>query len=266
MNLVWVTSFAQDMYKVSGKPLIDSYVNTRSDGQLVCVVEGVRPTPARNVSVVEFNRDGILPVFLKRWAEFIPRALGGTNPGVCRCPGGPLAVHDKKHVMPCIGHWFCRNASRWFRKIAALTQVDLALREKGVVDPVLIWIDADCRFQRRVPMMTVRSWFVDGAAIFYHKDKRAFLEAGVVGYWMDRGADIVLARMTECYMSGEWVKMPRWDDCCCLQTAMAARPDVKSIDIACGIGDHSKVIDFGPVGPWVGHFKGRHGRQLGIMT
>ena len=51
--------------------------------------------------------------FLKEQADWIPKHLGGNHHGKCLCPGGPFTnPHDKRHKMPCINHWFCRNASR----------------------------------------------------------------------------------------------------------------------------------------------------------
>lgn len=276
MNLHWVTSFAVDMLKDSGKPLVESFVRTQTAGTLFVMAEGVKdlsPLAAPNVLPLPLERSEMLRKFLATEADWIPKHLGGKHHGHCQCPGGPYGPHDKKHTMPCIGQWFCRNASRWFRKQAALQMagdyVGQTRLAKGKpaddAEDVWIWVDADCRFERRIPSLVVRSWFVDQAALFYHRDKRDVLEAGVVGYWPSRGAHKLINWVFECFMSGRWHGLSRWDDCYALQKAMEKNPDVRCVDIACGVGDNAKVIDFGPVGPWIRHDKGRHGRKLNIM-
>lgn len=275
MKLCWITSFSDDMYRVSGKPLIESFAVSETQGHLYVVTEG--PTAIgskhKNVTQIRFGQgeeagEDILSTWLRRFADRIPRDLGGKNAGNCTCPGGPLGPHDKRHKMPCIAHWFCRNASRWFRKPAAIAEVGRVLNVKpnDPEDYVFVWVDADCRFVRRVPQLVVETWFLDHAAVFYHRDKRPVMEAGIVGYWMNRGAHHVLEWMLDCYMHGGWTGLQRWDDSYVLQKAIEKTPGVACVDIACGVGEHAKVIDHGPIGPWIVHLKGTHGRKLGIMT
>lgn len=273
MDVVWVTSFAKDMYEVSGKPLIDSFVATKTEGTLVVAYERMPGGAWLPPGVVghRLDEDEHLKAWLKRHADIIPKWLGGRHDGRCRCPGGPYAVHAKnRHALPCVGYWFCRNASRWVRKLpalrAAVGHVNRALG--GTRDPAVIWLDADCVFQAKVTAQVAQTWFPGDAGVFYHRHKRAVLEAGVVGYRAARGGFDVLGKLWDRYFADAdpaFRHDPRWDDCYQLQQAMAAAPDVAAADLATGSGAHAAVIEFGPLKGYIGHDKGRHGRKLNIM-
>jgi hypothetical protein len=162
----------------------------------------------------------------------------------------------------CVGAWFNRNASRWFRKMAALRAAAEAYKSHS--DLCLVWVDADCEFANPVDERVVASWFA-GTAVFYHKSKRPVLEAGVVGYNLAAGAEPILRWMLECYDSGNYRGLVRWDDSYVLQKAIEKNPDVPVADLASFVGENAQVIPYGPVGPYIVHAKGRHGRVLGIM-
>lgn len=264
MEIAWVTSFPAKLRSVSGKPLIKSYVTHKVCGHMFAAVEGgITGLPAHpeRVTYLDLDQDAFLQNWLKRETSRIPRVLGGQHPGKCECPGGPLDPHSTKHKMPCLGQWFNHHASRWFRKVAALAAVGRSLGDQC---PILIWIDADCSFRRTVSAAVARSWFRD-AAVFYHKNRRPVLEAGVVGYWLARGADRILRRVVDLYANGGYASLPRWDDSYVLQAAMAETPKIRTVDLASRKGPHAAVIPYGPLGPFITHDKGRHGRKLGIF-
>lgn len=265
MKLVWVTSFGKDMLAPSGRPLIKSFAASGSEGKLVVYAEGCAAELRaaglpKTVEVVDLSAAPWLAPWLEFNADVIPAALGGRLAAPeCRCKGGPFSPHAKEHRMPCPGHWFCKNASRWFRKIAAL-------RHARAANPdALVWVDADCRFRRPVTARAARGWFRDQAAVFYHKSKRPVMEAGVIGYHLGRGAGRVLDWIEDCYWGGAYKALDRWDDSYVIQKALEKCRDVRAVDLATKVGPHATVIDFGPVGEYIFHDKGRHGRKLGIM-
>jgi hypothetical protein len=268
---LWVTSFAADMYEVSGKGLRQSFLDSGSIGTLVIAHEGLTAEEmsalaAPNVVAFDVGVTAYLQDWLHRNRAYIPVHLGGRG-SVCRCPGGPLLPHDKRHRMPCIGHWFNRNASRWFRKFAAIRHIlnSAYFGETPLADRTLIWVDADCRFSRQVTAQTVAQWFPGRAAIFYHKHQRPVLEAGVVGYRLGQGARKVLDEVFRLYDTGRYRREKRWDDSYILQVAMKNVPQVTTIDLAVEVGEHAAVIPSSIVGTYLDHFKGKHGRGLGIM-
>jgi hypothetical protein len=91
------------------------------------------------------------------------------------------------------------------------------------------------------------------------------METGIVGYWLSNSGRKVLDALIARYTSGIFRKDPRWDDS--YQTQMAViGTKVPAVDLAYKVGDFSQVIPFSPVGEYIEHFKGRHGRGLGIMS
>lgn len=286
MRILWLTSCAADMWKASGRALVKSFLDTKSEGHLLVCPEGVpRADPAFRALAdsgrgTVYGLDEFAPLheWLAANKDVIPRHLGGAADGVCRCPGGPLDVHSKAHVMPCLGQWFNRNAARWFRKVAAL-----AYALEYVVEPrragggpharrerhydCVVWLDSDCAFRTAVTEKVVKGWFRHTNACFYLKNKRAVLESGVLGYHLGNGAKPLLEKIFELYFSGRFRTLARWDDCYITQKAIAATAGrVKADDIAYGVGAHAAVVPHSPVGPYIQHFKGKHGRGLGLMT
>lgn len=280
VKVLWVTSFATDMYAVSGKPFIRSFGANRIAGDLLVCTEGVsdddirrdlaltdgRPTcGGSRVLFRSLHGSDVLLKFLAKNAEVVPTHLGGSASGECTCAGGPYPPRYKKHAPACIGQWFCRNAFRWFRKFAAITEgLQLAALEKY---DTLIWLDADCEFRAKITLATVSKWFAgDSADIFYLKHSREVVEGCCVGYRMTPGGKRILAWIIDEYLSGRFRCRPRWDDSYIVQQAMLANKSVVCRDLARGVGEHAAVVPFSLLHPCIMHDKGRHGRKLGIMT
>jgi hypothetical protein len=267
VRALWVTTFSNDMYKTSAMPLINSFRKFHPPGELLCVTEGMK---IQEDLAVKDGKVLYTPIenmpWLSEWlnanADVIPKHLGGTADGTCTCPGGPLEVHAKNHKMPCIGHWFNRNASRWFRKIVAQ---DFALKfaqERNYTH--LMWVDSDCHFLRNFQRADVQGWF-SSTAMFYLKHKREMLEAGVLGFDLTRNGNSVMEHVIDVYRSGQFRTLKRWDDCAVYQWCVD-RTKVPCVDIARRVGEHARVVEYSPLARFVTHDKGRHGRKLGIMT
>jgi hypothetical protein len=263
MKTVWVTSFSAKLYEASGRELVESYVRTGSCGIMVVAPEGLNgidlPESEGNVSrLPDLSTDIWLTDWLRRYAKHIPVDLGGKWSGPCKCkhPGNPHA----RHKLPCPGYWFCRHASRWYRKIVALKRVlDTAPCQRR-----LVWVDADVVFDKRVDESVVDSWFGEHDLFYLKGPKREEWETGVVGYQGLKGLDFIETIWNR-YLVGLFLKDSRWDDCYQSRMALKTRPDVRAVDLATGSSGHSDVVPHSPLGRYLSHFKGRHGRVLGIM-
>ncbi len=283
-RILWVTSFDPAIFEASGASLIESFVRTGTVGTLLCCVEGkIAMAEANNVAVHNLDHDSFLKTWLKKNAGIIPTHLGGIHDGKCRCRGGPFPIHDRRHKQPCVGSWFNRNAARWFRKIAALYKArELAL--SGGYD-MIVWIDADCVFTARVDSRAVEGWFrchlrprpatapnntpPDGVGAFYLKNKRPVIESGIFGINLRPNAhgNSILDAIFERYVSGRFRLDERWDDSFQLQRAISVAKGVRAIDLATAVDkEHAEVVQHSPLGPYIKHFKGLHGRTLGLMT
>ncbi len=264
-KILWVTSFAQDMYEASGKQLIETFIRNNVVGDLLLATESVVTilNQPKNILHHHLEDDTYLTDWLKHNEDVIPQHLGGKHPGTCACPGGPFDIHDKRHTLPCLGYWFNRNASRWFRKIAA-QRVAVSIAELHNYD-TLIWIDADSRFKKTVTEADVAAWFkTPQTAAFCLKNKRPIMESGVLGFRLKLDGHSIIRDVVECYRSGDFRRMKRWDDSAVYQWFFD-RAQVPVVDIAYGVGDHAAVVPHSLLNPFLAHDKGKHGRKLGIM-
>ena len=278
IDVAWVTSFAADMYKASAAGLIDSFKRVACCGKLWVMHEGVLHLPeSSNVVCRDISHDAYLLNWLEKNSQHIPKHLGG-NAGECACKGGPYLPHDKRHAMPCIGQWFNRNASRWYRKIVAMraallelgwmcfSDVDVAASViPSSRNRVLIWVDSDCEFLSRMSETAVLRMFGDTAHTFYHQAGRKVLEAGVMGYHIDRGAWKVIDHIHSIYQGGQFHKLDRWDDSYIIQKVLRKLPKQCTIDLAERVGPNSGVIPYGRLKNYITHKKGSHSRVHKVM-
>lgn len=271
MKILWLTSCAADMWNASGRTLLESFRNSGSDGHMFLTLEGVRPEAlAQDAQLTVYNltTDPFLRAWLTRNAVRIPRTLGGkAKEPLCKCRRRPLSPHDKAHHMPCLGHWFNKNHSRWFRKIASLAYVDklYKLQTPEREFDAVIWVDSDCIFKKKVTEHHAKGWFMHHKACFYLKSKRPVLEGGIIGYSYAGGAGPLVANIIERYSSGRYANDKRWDDSYQIQLALA-ETKVDAIDIAYEVGEHAAVVEHSSLSAWLAHDKGRHGRKLHLMT
>ena len=267
-KVLWVTTCAMDMWEASGRDLVVSYGEKRVSGAMLVMLEGMK------------NKAGTWPIwgtyenledhgqflidFMKANKDVVPEHLGGdAEEPLCQCKGGPFDPHDKRHKMPCLGHWFNKNAFRWLRKVAAQLRGLEKARAEGF--DTLIWLDADCRFKQPVDENVIAGWFNHTKAVFYLKNKRPIMEAGVMGFDLSLGGDSVIEAVAAMYSSGEFRKQKRWDDSAIYQWCID-RAKCPVVDIANAVGDHAAVVPHSPLALYLEHDKGRHGRKLGIMT
>lgn len=263
MRVLWATTFSPDLWTTSGHRLVETFRDTKTPGTLVCYAEGMDVKETENVLCRRLDEDPSLVRFLNKNKDIIPVALGGTvKPPECRCKGGPFDVHSKHHRLPCVGYWFCKNAFRWFRKVLAAHRA--AIEFGGDFD-VLMWVDSDAAFLQSIPPEVVASWFKPGRGCIYLKNKRTAIETGVVGYHLSDGGRMVLDKLIRRYTGGEFRGDSRWDDCVQLGAAIkAVRGKVLCADLATAVGERNTVIQFSPLGPYLGHDKGLH-RRTGVL-
>lgn len=273
MRVLWLTSCSRDLWQASGKTLIASFVRTRSEGDLFVAGEGLTkddiPVAAR-VTLYDLAKNSWLVSWLAENAPYMPKALGGLmEEPLCTCPGGPFSPKPNLHRPRCPGSWWQKQASRWFRKIAALQHV----RERFDLDKptrkydAVVWVDSDCVFRRRTVQANVAAWFgrTARASCFYVQSTRKAIEAGVVGYlFAGPGGNKLVENVVERYRSGRYRQSPRWDDSWQIQEALE-ETKVRKRDLAYAVGEHAGVVGTSLLGPYLAHEKGLHGRTLGIM-
>lgn len=270
--LIWVTSFTQPIYTASGRNLIKTFVQNKIEGQLYAHSEGaIKPRPpgmgeyASNVHWKDgLQTDPQLTSWLEANADIIPTDLGGKWKGPCKCPNGKNP-HAKTHKLPCPGYWFCRHASRWYRKMVALRRTLDDIKPSHYPDLRLLWVDADVIFRsNKLTEERVDCWF-QGHDLFYLKGpKRAEWETGVFGIKGVAGVDY-LRKLFLRFSTGKFREDIRWDDCYQSRMTLKSIPTLKAIDLATDASGYSEVVPHSPLGEYMAHLKGVHSRILKIF-
>ena len=258
-KILWATTFSADMWETSASRLISTFVEHKIPGKLVAFPEGMDlPEAYSNVEATRLDGDAFLTKFLEVNSAVIPADLGGVAKApLCKCSPKPLDVHSSRHKLPCVGYWFCRNAFRWLRKVRA---AQLAAHMHSISHDIMMWVDSDAFFKKALTEKTVASWFANKYGCVYLKSRRAAIETGVVGYHLKLGGIKIIDKMIERYENGKFRKDRRWDDCVQLEKAIS-NSSVKAVDLAANVGENSTVIQFSPLGEYLGHDKGLHRRK-----
>lgn len=262
----YVSSFSDDLYSVSGKTLIGSFLSTKSEGLLSVFVES---DLIKEQIEKDFHKDPRVLIrrlqdayWLADWLaanhDIIPEHLGGSYRGPCACPH-PDDPKAKDHVRGCPAYWFNKNCSRWIRKFAAL---DLATSGS---ESYHIWLDADCRFLKQTLFSDVEKWFGDYDLFYLRSRKRPVAETGIFGLSNSLAAYEFLCRIITQYLDRSFRDFPRWDDSYSITWNLARFSKLRSIDLATDASGHADVVIHSPIAPFISHDKGRHGRKMGIM-
>jgi hypothetical protein len=252
VKILWVTSFATDMYRCSGARLVRSFLDSGTEGTLLLCVEqdaaaDVNETPG--LIKYHLEESTLLATWLDANRDVIPNYLGGLAED-CDCPETP------GHREGCHWEWFNRNASRWFRKIASLDHATVIAGFDAIV-----WLDADCEVIRAIPAREVQAWFGD-AAVFYHKSSgRKVVESGVLGFRLDDAGRRWFGLAVDRYRTGEFRRYSRWDDGYHFQVTLDQHPEIPAVDLAARTDSRGSVLPYSPVGQYLRHHKGVHCTQ-----
>lgn len=226
--LLYVTSFAQDMYNASGKYLIDSYLNTKQIGKLLICNEGFDiDLEHPQLIFYRLDKSPLLLEWLIDNQQFIPEYLGGTA---------------KEELLPIVYTAPNRKASRWFRKIVALYY---AYQTYGLEYSTIVWVDSDCQFKKQITMDKYINIFKNNVGVFYYLGKKRLhddkgVESGFIGFHRDnKGYNLIRFVMEELYQKQHYLKYTRWDDGFMFRIALSLNNSIKTMDLAI----NSKIID-----------------------
>jgi hypothetical protein len=260
LRVLYVTSFAPDMYAATGVHLVESFLASRSDGEMLCCYEGAIEDKSlmERDPIRRYNLDS--SEFLRSWLyanrDVIPVALGGeAERCACEYPDESLSTHQPH----CPYGWYNKNASRWFRKIVSL---EVAMNDKP---DVIVWVDSDCRFKERLPSEFWSSLFCEHSVLYHKSPDRDVIESGVIAFRMDTHGIRTLTSVIETYRTGEFRGENRWDDGYIFQQVIERHPEVPSRDLATSSSSLGFVLPSSPLAPFLDHYKGVHGPVLRLM-
>jgi hypothetical protein len=233
MKILYVTSFAKDMYNATGKRLIDSFIQTKQKGNLlVCYENFDFKSNYKNIHTYNIGEYKFLLEWLNNNKYIIPKYQGGCATEES-CP--------KAFTPPN------RRASRWFRKIAALhyalniysnnntiennnntiennnnsiennnNSIENNTSITGYKYDMIVWVDSDCYFKKYIDMKLYKIAF-NKTEIFYHlgliRDKRKLgIESGFIGFRNINDTFNFLNILFETYSTEKFIQYDRWDD------------------------------------------------------
>jgi hypothetical protein len=254
----FVTSFNDVFYVASGKRCVETllehnptydvwaYIEAADDDALAGIE---RELEAMGASVVRISELPLLTEFLEIARDVIPTQFGGDAPPEM-FPGEGSQTGDV---------WFRKNMYRWFRKIVALDH------SSNRFDDVLFWIDCDCFSKASLPLAVIEQAF-RGAGVIRMRANRKHTETGLVGYDLaESGVRELIAAMKAHYMTRDFERYPRWDDCITLDLCLDRADAPRSRDIAKRAVANAEVLPTTIFEPYLEHEKGLHSRKLGLV-
>ena len=241
-KLLYVTSFNRKLYKATGRHMLQSFLATETEGDMLITHEdGVDVEIEYSQKFLFYNLD--TDPFLREWLDenidIIPIHLGGTFAGEFK---------NKFH----------RRASQWFRKIAAL-------RHAVTLDyDQIIFVDSDTVFKQQITSDFINHIFND-KAVFYHfgKQRRHIdtgWESGVIGFQMNRGGRRYLELVFDAFRNKKFMQYKRWDDSWMFRKVAEENPEIETVDIA-QESYSTHVVPEGALRNHIVHNKGIHWRK-----
>lgn len=250
MTLLYVTSFNRELYNATGRFLVNSFIETDSEGVLLLTYND-RPVYTRQENIIQFNLSQSL--WLKKFFENNPDILP-ENIKPCKCNNDPVNLSKVRyHKKGCHFTYWNRYLYRWIHKIAALEYVVNTLLYTDIV-----WLDCDCFFKQKVTEDWLISQFKGTETFYFKGPRREVEETGIVGY---RNLAFIKGYIDR-YTTGKFRQDPRWDDCYQYQMSCQSTR-LRSIDL----GRHcitTNPIPESNFGQYITHTKGKHNR-LGIV-
>ena len=248
MSLLYITSFTDKLYKVSGKKLIQSYINHKiKDPILVCYENFDYKSPDhQKIYTYDLNQSQFLHKWLNDNKDIIPDSAKKTkNPKIF-----------KKMML--------RKPSLFFRKIASLQHT---LETYSHQFDYLIWIDCDCIFKQKLTKeFIIQQFNNNNYAMFFHQGKSrehidAGIEAGLMGFNLNHGGSSLLKKIFNNYVNREFINYRRWDDGYIIRRIIKTSREISTIDLTPNCKNNNPINTSSPFKNYIKHDKGKHRRM-----
>jgi hypothetical protein len=249
MQQLFVTSFNERIFKLSGLRLLSTFVEYNINAHLLICYEDEHNTNYLD-NIINLNNSKFIFYNLSN-NYYLNNFLDENKDVIIKKHGGLKSeVYDNE---------WNNGFSLWFRKIASLKY---ALDTYNLAE-YLIWIDADCFFIKTLNMETIVECF-ENTYCFYHlgewryNNNNKSIESGFIGFKKEKGYELLYDIINE-YKNKKYLKYERWDDGH-IMGQIILNSTIKSIDLASNVPKRTtwNVIDKCLFKRYIVHNKGCH--------
>ena len=248
-KILFVTSFNKKIYDFTGINLIASFNTYCQDDNIDILVA------YENFNFKNNNKNIISENVM---TEFLTNILQENSDIIPTCYGGKANVINNPELYNTKKKYNFQ-ASRWFRKLAALEIAYIKYRDKY---EYIIWIDSDCLFLKDFNYNDLIIPLNNKILGYYYGCKRLMknhgIETGLV--FFQKTAYNILYDWFNLISNKEFRKVERWDDGYLLKYLLIDKKypnNDKFIDFAEDIV-RLNPIDYGPYTSIIKHMKGIH--------
>lgn len=263
--IIWVTSFNEILYNVTGKAMLESFYKTQSEGRMWINYDGDKEyvNPYFHIhesgNLYALDNNPILQRFIQDNKHIIPEKLGGLAKP-CSCSSNPEAKKEKYHKPKCHYTYFNRNLLRWFKVYVGLNEA-----RKLYPDAIIIRVDSDCVFKKQITEKWIKE-ILENNNILYFKGKREYTETGITVYnFTLPETHEFFDNLMQYYINGDFRYKIRWDDCFAFDLIRQTY-HIKYKDLAKKMTGHNDVIPNSILGKYIDHNKGTHSRILNLTN
>jgi|TARA_R110002050_G_scaffold11335_5_gene38338 hypothetical protein len=271
-KVLYVTSFNKQLFDLTGKKMVESFLETDIEGDLLVTYEeniGSSIPESDKVKLYNLDDSEFLSSWLEKNKDIIPKDFGGDFSG-CNCASlNPSKHHLKNHIRRCPGVGFNRRACFWFRKIVAMQQA-LQIAEKEDYNRI-IFIDSDVVFKERLTSNALDIVFKN-AGYFFHlgphrRQMNTGIESGFIGFSKDNRGFEFLNLVINSFKSGDFRKYDRWDDGFVFRMIWEENPQFPHRDVVKPhqLIRYGHVVRFGFFSKYLEHEKGSHTRKHNVL-
>jgi hypothetical protein len=206
-KVLYITTFNKKLYDQSGLDLINSFLTTETNGELLVCYEEINFIHD-DIKILSYDmtNDEYMLQWINTNINNIPECYGGNAKNT-----HPIVIQFNKQEGQ---YWANHRASRYFRKVVAL---NYALEHYSNKYDFIFVIDSDCIFKKRVDDSVVDSIFSDKSAMIYYwstyrKKIDRGPETGFTGYCKKNNGFEFAKIICKCFASQDFLRFKYWDD------------------------------------------------------
>lgn len=257
MSVLYVTSFNKTLYQNSGRKMLDSFYNTKCEGDMLVTYDGSFQKDYGRYPALDrycLDKDPWLAAWTANFKEYLPEKYGGVKHpnyeyGLEKYPPG----RERDGIIE-----FRQGAGRWAKKTTAMKVAFDKFKHDYIV-----YLDCDIVIRRKITMDFIYQNSKDFDVVYHMGNFRIQqgmgIESGVIIFNVKRGREF-LNSFFDLYTSGKFLNYKRSDDGYLLWENVKLLPHLSYRDL---VPDHQvkhggHVVREGIFKDYLEHYKGSH--------